>query len=144
MVDECFALHPPEWVKDEWLPNPGSTNLFRKYIKQAPQIVPDNSPTYQGLYLMNYDGKHLAARFARASSEETLEAMQSALAKWRQLSSQRGDAVAAVPATQLATSLGRPVESGGVKLQIFIRDYPRNDGKTVSYTHLTLPTKRIV
>ena len=130
-MDECFALHPPGWVKDDWLPNVNSTNLFRDYIKNAPRIVPQGSPTYQGLYLMNYDGEHLAAKFARSSLNDTHQAMRTALQKWKALSEERGDSVRPVPGDKLSLSLGKPPERGGAKLEVCIRDYPRNDGKKI-------------
>ena len=118
-------------MKDAWLPNVNSTILFRKYIKEAPQIVPKDSSTYQGLYLMNYDGEHLAAKFARTSLDATRESMQTALAKWKQLSRERGDAAQPVPTNPLQLTLGNKPERGRAKLEVCIRDYPRNDGKKI-------------
>ena len=80
---------------------------------------------------MNHDGKHFEANFGRASLSKTKTLMESALRKWRRASRERGDKVQAVPRDKLDLTLGKDIEKGGAKLQVTIRDLPRNDGKEI-------------
>lgn len=133
MIEETFHLHPPDWLTDT--PRPKSTALFRNYVKQAPDLWPKNTSTYQGFYIMGPDGAYLEGNFGIAREQEAKEQMQAALVKWKAT----GAAMRAVPATPIAIYGGKEPQPGAVKLQLAYRDLPRGDLERPSTAYVQNP-----
>ena len=125
VIDECFDLAPPAWLKQEWLANPRSTALFQKYVRNSPSIWPRNTSTHQGFYIMTADGEHLAGSFARTGRDEAERLMRSSLTKVNQLARQRGWSPKPVPTNRFPLTMGKPSPRGGIKLEAVTRDLPR-------------------
>lgn len=129
-MDECFDLFPPGWLKDEWLKNPKSTELFRTYMKNAPKgLVRPGSSTHQGVYCMTADGHYLAGHFSFASKERTIQLLKQGQRKFAELAKEKGWRPKAIPKDKPEVFLGKPAAKGGLKLRLAVRDLPRGDKK---------------
>jgi hypothetical protein len=127
VLDECFDLAPPPWLKTQWLANPRSTALFQQFIKNAPPLWPRNTSTHQGFYVMTAEGGYLAGNFGRTGRDQAEQLLRSSLAKFDQLASQSGWKPKAVPTNPLPFSNGGPVPRGGLRLEAATRDLPRGN-----------------
>ena len=122
VVEECFFLHPPSWLQNP--PNPDSTNLFKTYVSNAPDLWPANTPTHQGLYVMTADGGFLSGDFARQSLENARAVIEAGWDSWKRKNHRESKPV---PRTGLPLFAGAPPPPGGLKLQVTYRDLPRGE-----------------
>ncbi|MFT5499540.1 MAG: hypothetical protein ACI9TH_004956 [Kiritimatiellia bacterium] len=125
VTEECFDLDPPKWL--EWVSNPDSTQLFLKYKRNAPNLIPNGSPTAQGTYCMTADGTYLAGDFSLSNRDGTLQTLRKGWSKFQDLAKEKGWQPQAIPNDAIETSLGEAPEPGGIKFHIFSRDLPRGD-----------------
>lgn len=129
-MDECFDLFPPNWLKDEWLANPKSTELFRRYIDKAPRnLVRPGSSTHQGVYCMTADGDFLSGHFSFASRDQTVRLLKEGQTKFKSLAAKKGWTPKVIPKNKLDVYLGKPAPTGGLKLRLAYRDFPRGANK---------------
>jgi hypothetical protein len=129
VIDECFDLRPPPWLKQEWLSNPESTRLFIKFTENAPPLWPQNTTTHQGFYCMTADGEYLAGGFARTSREKSAQLMADALARFDELAQQRDWKPKPIPNNRFELTMGEPTAPGGIKLEVASRDLPRGNDR---------------
>jgi hypothetical protein len=109
-------------------PNPAATNLFKTYVKNAPDgTFPRKTSTYQGLYCMTADGVYLSGKFARQTRDMASEAFTSGLTRWGKIAGQRSYQPKAVPTNRLAIYGGEKIRKGGIKLEVAYRDLPRGE-----------------
>ncbi len=129
VIDECFDLHPPKWLKDEWLESPKSTALFRKFTRNAPNMWGANSSTHQGFYCLTADGDYLSGNFGRTSNGRARELLNTAWNKFQTLAANRGWDPKPIPNNRFEMTMGKPVQPGGIKLEAASRDLPRGSDR---------------
>jgi hypothetical protein len=118
-------LQPPKWLKREWLANPGSTDLFQKFAKNAPRMFAANTTTVQGFYCMTGDGEYLAGDFANTFRDQAENLMRTALTRFDQIAARRGWKKRPIPQNRFELTMDEKVAAGGIKLEVAVRDLPR-------------------
>ena len=99
--------------------------LFQTFKRNAPGGIIPNGPTVQGVYCMTPDGDYLSGYFAWAFKNRALGVIENGWSQFERIASQRGWSPQPVPTNSLNHTLGKPVESGGLKLEVAVRDLPR-------------------
>lgn len=128
MIDECFDLAPPAWVKRAWLSNPQGTDLFTTFRKKS-GLFPGQPQTVQGFYCMTAGGDHLADKFARIDNAQARRAIASAWKKFQALADENGWRPKPIPNDKIELVIGKKTQPGGLKIQIASRDLPRGDNR---------------
>lgn len=121
-------LGPPPWLKTNWLePNDrAGLELFKTCRRNAPPgVIPANGSTVQGVYCITAEGDFLSGYFAWAFRDRAKGIIEQGWDRFEQLARRRNWDPQPVPTNRLDNTLGRPVARGGMKLEVAVRDLPR-------------------
>ncbi|NNE90661.1 MAG: hypothetical protein HKN23_03355 [Verrucomicrobiales bacterium] len=76
---------------------------------------------------MTAGGDYLSGRFARQSNQIARATLTGGLEAWEKLAAQRNYEPKPVPTDRLDLFGGKPLQKGGLKLEVAYRDFPRGD-----------------
>lgn len=76
---------------------------------------------------MTADGEYLSGKFARQSNAVARDTLTRGLDSWRKLAAERGHDPKPVPKDPLDLYGGKPLQKGGLKLEVAYRDFPRGE-----------------
>jgi hypothetical protein len=126
------VLGPPAWLNPAGLErnDRAGLQLFKTCRQNAPPgIIPANGTTVQGVYCITAEGDFLSGYFAWAFRARAKGVIEQGWDRFEQLARQRNWEPQPVPKNRLDNTMGKPVAPGGMKLEVAVRDLPRDSAE---------------
>ena len=125
MIDNVFYLQPPSYLKP--FNQTDSAKFFNRFVESTPSgIWPDDTKTFQGLYILKPDGDFLSGGFSYQSKHNARRIIDQGWSQWSKLNEDLSDPV---PSELIPVVGGLSVSDRYAKCQVTYRDLPRGWNK---------------